>query len=133
MCHPDLWPGEVLCYHVSGLLRVRTKFPQVPTGPSVGGAPALSRLHAFSALLSAQAEIRCWHMAYGAWRKSLGVVCHVPLVCGAAHIECMQDTRLSTLVADGVCSPQSMGHASSPRVTEARPLTCCAVHGWPSS
>jgi hypothetical protein len=51
----------------------------------------------------------------------------------ATHIECGQDVRLSTPVTSGARSPQGMGHASNPCITDARPLTLCAMHGRPSS
>jgi hypothetical protein len=133
MCHLDLRPGEVLCYHVSGLLQMKPGFPQVPVRPPARGGPGAPCLHVFLAL--ALCSGRDPVLVRGLWcmaKANRSSSSRAPGV-GAARIERGQDTRLSKLVAGDVHSPQGINHASNLCVIKARPLTRYAMYGWPSS
>jgi hypothetical protein len=74
-------------------------------------------------------------LACGLWRMAKAAR-HGPLRAsgvGVARIKWGKDTRLSTFVAGSVRNPQGMDRANNPCVTEARPLTYCAMHGWLTS
>lgn len=82
LCRLDLLLEEVRCRHVSRTLRVEPGPAQVPIGPLARGGLWCHVCMCSQPLLSIQAEIMCWHVAYGAWRKPPGVAQHVALAWG---------------------------------------------------